>query len=421
MPNNIDWKFIANEEGAKILVGYVPLPKTSNSGVTIASGFDLGQHSEGELNALKLSKELTAKLKPYLSPLKKQAAVDFLKKHPLKITREQAEEIDIALKKKLVPQLKTRYNNSTFNTKKIQFEDLPGQAQTAIASLSFQYGDLSTARNTYWQAVSAQDWEKAAKILRSYGDYKPRRGREAALLEQLVKYDEKKAQMLNSIGAWYAVFIIGVFFLGAISAPACQAQQVATRIFDADLAKALKNYDKSLAEKKTRLLFESGKTVETCGGYLKEKKNSTVKSDVSNMLYASEYVVCDELTALNNAKTFAKKAALSTDNFGKEIYNRLNIADVPTSLIEGSTGKAVFLKDKLPKSGLKITKYKVESDAPNWFFAVDIVAVTDCDGDGKPDWILQIADEAKDRNYRQYSAWLVRAASDKGILRAEKL
>ena len=270
------------------------------------------------------------------------------------------------------------------------------------------------------------DWkfianEKGAKILRNYGDYKPRCGREAALLEQPVKHDEKKAQMLNSIGACYAVFMIGILFLGAIFATACQAQQFATRIFDADLAKALKNYNKSLAEKKTRLLFESGKTVETCGEYLKEKKNSTIKSDTPNMLYDSEYVVCDELTALKNAKTFAKKAAFSTDNFGKEIYNRLNIADVPTSLVEGDTEKAVFFKDKLPKSGLKITKYKVESDAPNWFFAVDIVAVTDCDGDGKPDWILQVADEAKDGNYRQYSAWLVRGTSDKGILRAEKL
>lgn len=421
MPDNIDWKFIAREEGAKILVGYVPLPKTSKSGVTIASGFDLGQHNESDLNSLKLSKELTTKLKPYLYPLRKQAAVEFLKKHPLKITREQADEIDIALKKKLVPQLKERYNNSTFNTKKIKFEDLPGQAQTAVASISFQYGDLDSTRNTYWRVVSAQDWEAAAKILRSYGDYKPRRGREAALLEQLIKHDEKKAQILSSIGAWYAVFVIGVFLLGALVAPACQAQQVATRIFDADLAKAFKNYDQSLAEKKTPLLFESGKEVETCAGYLSEKKNSTVKSDVPNMLYASEYVICDELAALKNATITKKKAVDSIKIYGKEIYNRLNIADVPSSLIEGNSEKVILLKDKISKNSFRVTKYAVESETPEWSFAVAIVAVTDCDGDGKPDWILQVADEAKEGNYRLYSVWLVRGVTEKGVLDAKEL
>lgn len=422
MPDNIDWKFIANEEGAKILVGYVPVPDTSQSGVTIASGFDLGQHNLSDLKALNLSKELTDKLKPYLFPLKKQAAVEFLKKNPLKITSAQADEIDTALKKKLVPQLKDRYNNSVFNKKKIKFEDLPGQAQTVIASLSFQYGDLNSTRNSFWKAASEQDWEAAAKILRSYGKYKKRRGREAALLEQLIKHDEKKAQVLSSIGAWYAAFIIAAFLFGAFSAPVCQAQQkVTTRIFDTDLAKAAKNYKKSLAEKKTPLLFESGKKVENCNDYLSEKKNSTIEESVSNMIYASEYVICDELAALKNAKMTKNNAASSTENFGKEIYNRLNIANVPSSLIEGNNEKSVLLKDKLPESGLEISQYKVESDTPEWSFAVKIVAVTDCDNDGKPDWILQVSDEAKQGNYRLYSTWLVRGVWEKSVLNAEEL
>ena len=66
MPENIDWNFIAKEEGKRILKGYVPLPDKSKSGVTIASGFDLGQHNESDLKGLKLSAALTKKLKPYL-------------------------------------------------------------------------------------------------------------------------------------------------------------------------------------------------------------------------------------------------------------------------------------------------------------------------------------------------------------------
>jgi type VI secretion system secreted protein VgrG len=39
----IDFSFIGQLEGNKT-EGYVPDPENSNSGVTIASGFDIGQH-----------------------------------------------------------------------------------------------------------------------------------------------------------------------------------------------------------------------------------------------------------------------------------------------------------------------------------------------------------------------------------------
>ena len=267
MPENIDWKFIAEQEGEKILVGYVPLPEKSKSGVTISSGFDLGQHNEFDLKGLKLSADLTKKLKPYLL-LKKKDAVDFLAKNPLTITQNEADEIDTALKKKLVPQLKNRYLNSPTNTAKTNFDDLPAQAQTVIASLSFQYGDLNAKRSTFWEAVSKQDWAEAVKVLRGYTDYKPRRKREADLLEQLVKHDEKKAQILSAIGAWTAVLLFFILF-GALSSQV-PAQ---TKIFDAKLAEAYKNYDRNFSEKKTPMLFESGRKGQQLCGIYDRKKN----------------------------------------------------------------------------------------------------------------------------------------------------
>lgn len=414
MPENIDWKFIANEEGEKVLIGYVPLPGKSKSGVTIASGFDLGQHNEYDLKGLKLSADLTKKLKPYLL-LKKQDAVDFLKKNPLTITKEEADEIDLALKKKLVPQLKTRYLNSSYNKTNTIFDDLPGQAQTVIASLSFQYGDLNSTRNTFWQAVSTQDWKEAVKILRGYTDYRPRRGREADLLDQLVKHDEKKAQVLSSIGAWTAVLLFFILFGGlSLNIPA------QTKIFDAELAKAYKNYDRSITEKKTPMLFESGKKVSNCAEYTTEKKTSSVKSDFANMLYASEYLVCDALEILKEADA-SKKAAGKTSpmNYGREIYNRLNIGNLPSSLVEGVSEKPVFLKNKLTASRPKITKYRIESETPQWFFAVETVAEVDFDHNGKKDLILQVIDEARQGNYRSYTTWLVLNAEKTGVLKAE--
>lgn len=411
MPDSIDWKFIANEEGEKKLKGYVPLPKTSKSGVTISTGFDLGQHNEYDLKGLKLSADLTKKLKPYLL-LKKQDAVDFLAKNPLTITKAEADEIDVALKKKLVPQLKNRFLNSKYNKTNANFDDLPAQAQTVIASVSFQYGDLESTRTTFWQAVCEQNWAEAVKVLRSYTDYKPRRKREADLLEQLVKNDEKKAQVLSSIGAWTAVLLFFVLF-GALDSK-IQAQ---TKIFDADLAKEFKNYDRAVAEKRTALNFASGKQVDNCADYLSEKKNSEIKDEYPDVLYASEYIVCDALAILKESSNAAAKP-FSAMNYGKEIYSRLNIGNLPSSLVEGVSEKPVFLKDKLAKSRPKITKYKIESDTKQWFFAVQTAAQTDVDRNGKPDLILYVIDQAKEGNYRSYSTWLVMNVEKTGILNA---
>ncbi len=52
----IDWDFIAAREGKQIAVGYVPVGKNGkrlgNSGLTIGTGFDLGQHSATEIQQL---------------------------------------------------------------------------------------------------------------------------------------------------------------------------------------------------------------------------------------------------------------------------------------------------------------------------------------------------------------------------------
>ena len=51
--SNIDWDFITEQEGGRILKGYLP-DKKSKSGVTIATGFDLGQRNESDLQGLSL-------------------------------------------------------------------------------------------------------------------------------------------------------------------------------------------------------------------------------------------------------------------------------------------------------------------------------------------------------------------------------
>lgn len=182
MLENIDYKFISDLEGGRITTGYVPAVKSSNSGVTIATGFDLGQRSRKDLESLNVGKNLIEILSPYLG-LTKQAAKDKLIKSPLVISDLQAEQIDKLIKAQETKRIIFNYNRSS----KTKFEDLPSQAQTVIASVSFQYGsNLKLATPIFWKAVTEQNWEKTIKILKDFGDaYPTRRKKEAKLLETI--------------------------------------------------------------------------------------------------------------------------------------------------------------------------------------------------------------------------------------------
>ena len=182
MASQIDYKFISDLEGGCKLKGYVP--DAGNSGVTIATGFDLGQRNESDLKKLKLSSDIISKFKPYLGVTKKDAK-ELLKKTPLSINKEQGKAIDKAVKADHVSSLEKKYNSALGNKKK--FSSLPARAQTVIASVSFQYGvNLASAAPKFWKAVTAQNWTETVKILKNFGDeYSTRRKKEAVYLEKV--------------------------------------------------------------------------------------------------------------------------------------------------------------------------------------------------------------------------------------------
>ena len=112
VPENIDYTFLSELEGGSKTRGYVPAASVSKSGVTISTGFDLGQRNESDLKRLKLNANLIAKLKPYLG-LKGKDAQDLIKKMPLLITLVDAQEIDKAVKAAHISQIKLKYDSAT--------------------------------------------------------------------------------------------------------------------------------------------------------------------------------------------------------------------------------------------------------------------------------------------------------------------
>ncbi|KAA8982885.1 pesticin C-terminus-like muramidase [Halospina sp. K52047b] len=186
MPNRINYEFLSRLEGGSRTKGYVPLPESSRSGVTIATGFDLGQRDEDDLKQLELDASLITKLKPYLG-VKAEAAATLIQNNPLNVTESEAKSIDQAVKAAHIGKLRTRYRSATANKAGKLFFEIPAEAQTVIASVSFQYGvNLKVVTPKFWKAASSQDWRQSVAILRNFGDaYPTRRRKEARLLERV--------------------------------------------------------------------------------------------------------------------------------------------------------------------------------------------------------------------------------------------
>jgi len=180
----IDWAFIKQLEGFS-LKGYVPKDAEGGveSGVTIASGFDIGQRSKQDLYAISLSLPLLTKMLPYCN-LKGQKAKEALKQHPLVLTNQEAEELEKKSREVFMRQIEKEYNDYSDFT----FCMLDSAKQTVIMSVGFQYGSLRQRCPTFFKYVTRGMWKNAVAELKDFGDdYDKRRQQEAALLETSIK------------------------------------------------------------------------------------------------------------------------------------------------------------------------------------------------------------------------------------------
>lgn len=176
----IDWDFIAISEGGRILKGYVPHLDGGEieSGVTIATGFDLGQRGINDV-----PERLVNMLMPYLG-VTGEAAVELAKTKPLVISQSVAKEIDEFSHNEAVELFLMDWNNSQAE---IKFECLHINIRTAILDVAFQYGDLPSRTPNFWSQVTRGQWLAAYNNLLNFGDsYRSRRHREANLLKEVM-------------------------------------------------------------------------------------------------------------------------------------------------------------------------------------------------------------------------------------------
>ena len=177
----IDWNFISELEGTSPQ-GYVPQEDEGDrvpSGVTIGSGFDLGQMSAEDLDNYNFSDELRARIEPYTG-LTGDSAKAYLADNPLEVTEEEMEALESGVREVHTSKIVNEFNEYSDTP----FEDLTPEQQTVIMSVGYQYGSLERTP-TFRKHVTTGDWDNAEKELRNFGDdYKTRRNREADFLSK---------------------------------------------------------------------------------------------------------------------------------------------------------------------------------------------------------------------------------------------
>lgn len=159
-----------------------------SSGVTIATGCDLGQTDATTMLGYGLEAGIVNALRPYFG-LKKADAIAKLHTLPLHISQATADAMDHAVHAGYF----SRFIEPVYNkASRAPFGSLPKQAQAVIFSLCFNYGCSGfrkRAPNT-WAALTRQDWPDAASRLCKSALWdedwaKARRGIEGRLLKEV--------------------------------------------------------------------------------------------------------------------------------------------------------------------------------------------------------------------------------------------
>lgn len=149
--------------------GYVPSQNgevIGNSGVTIANGLDLGQHTKEDLERIGIPKKLIELFSPYLG-LKRDEAVRKLEKQPLSLSEEQAEIVRETVFDDLSRSAKNWYNSHSDT----DWNSLSSQQQTVVSSILHQYGTSTTrgAPQTK-QSMLEGDWGRVVELFQNWPD-----------------------------------------------------------------------------------------------------------------------------------------------------------------------------------------------------------------------------------------------------------
>lgn len=155
-----------------------------SSGVTVASGLDLGQQNAASLVRMGIPEDLRTRFAPYLGK-KKTAAVDALAAAPFRLTESECDAVDRCVHRDYIDRAGALFDKHTCDLK---FAECPRQVQAVISSLFYQLGAYNgnPGYRILWKHLTDNSWEAAAdELLSGFTRYRSRREAEGRLLEEV--------------------------------------------------------------------------------------------------------------------------------------------------------------------------------------------------------------------------------------------
>ena len=159
------------------------------SGVTVATGLDLGQQSRKSLDRMGIPDDIMVKLMPYVG-LRREEAVSALRDCPLTLTDREVTAIDRCVHAEYIRRAVDIYDKAQADTEcsDLRFIDIPRQAQAVIVSLYYQLGawNGTPGYRTTWKYLVACDWCAAAReLMTGFRRYPQRRKAEGVILKEI--------------------------------------------------------------------------------------------------------------------------------------------------------------------------------------------------------------------------------------------
>jgi len=141
---------------------------TWKSGITVGTGYDIGQHSVADINALNISEDIKALLIPYAN-MRGEAAHNLLSENSLVLTDEQVAELDAAVASQMEEAMRAKWDESIPNyspgpSSTASFDDLTWEQKAVVGSLWHQRGATGFP-STLGKALDG-DWDAVATELR---------------------------------------------------------------------------------------------------------------------------------------------------------------------------------------------------------------------------------------------------------------
>ena len=159
-------------------IGHVPL--VGRSGVTIANGFDLGQHNKQDLLKYNLGEELNKKLEPFL--LKNLSNTDAKELQSmaksLVISEDEAKKINSSVLNWNLKQTEKEYNDIMANVKDsnytTRFAQLPSKLQTILVQNKYLTGNIKNYPMLY-NSIAQNDKSKIVDAINKNKKYNDKR------------------------------------------------------------------------------------------------------------------------------------------------------------------------------------------------------------------------------------------------------